>query len=67
MSQCGIRWRGTCNRRIMKKGDNSYNAINGANRQTLLTKVVQRLLESPVYKQEPEQEKTDRIVDYEKR
>ena len=27
MSQCGIRWRGTCNRRLVKKADDLQNFI----------------------------------------
>ena len=27
MSQCGIRWRGTCNRRLVKKADDLRNFI----------------------------------------
>ena len=52
MSQCGIRWRGTCNRRLVKKADNLQNFIeNGKGDQTSLIRYLPRLLLLPRYQE----------------
>ena len=48
MSQCGIRWRGTCNRKLVKKADNLH--ISKA--ETSLIRYVPELLLLPRYHQE---------------
>ena len=45
MSQCGIRWRGTCNRRLVKKADDLQNFIDkGKGDDTSFIRYLLRLL-----------------------
>ena len=50
MLQCGIRWRGTCNRKLVKKADNLQNFIEKGKRETSLIRYVPGLL-LPVYQE----------------
>ena len=53
MSQCGIRWRGTCNRRLVKKADNLQNFIEkGKGDETSLIRYLPGLLLLPRYQQD---------------
>ena len=52
MSQCGIRWRGTCNRRLVKKADDLQNFIDkGKGDDTSLIPYLSRLLLPPRYRE----------------
>ena len=50
MSQCGIRWRGTCNRKLVKKADNLQNFIEKGQTETSLIRYLPGLL-LPVYQE----------------
>ena len=50
MLQCGIRWRGTCNRKLVKKADNLQNFIEKGKRETSLIRYLPGLL-LPVYQE----------------
>ena len=50
MLQCGIRWRGTCNRKLVKKADNLQNFIEKGKRETSLIRYLSGLL-LPVYQE----------------
>ena len=47
MSQCGIRWRGTCNRKLVKKADNLH--IEKSKAETSLIRYLPGLLLLPRY------------------
>ena len=50
MSQCGIRWRGTCNRKLVKKADDLQNFIEkGKGDETSLIRYLFSLLLLPRY------------------
>ena len=50
MSQCGIRWRGTCNRKLVKKADDLQNFIEkGKGDETSLIRYLPSLLLLPRY------------------
>ena len=50
MSQCGIRWRGTCNRKLVKKADDLQNFIEkGKGDETSLIRYLSSLLLLPRY------------------
>ena len=52
MSQCGIRWRGTCNRKLVKKADNLQNFIEkGKADDTSLIRYLPGLLLLPRYQE----------------
>ena len=44
MLQCGIRWRGNCNRKLVKKADNLQNFIEKGKRETSLIRYLPGLL-----------------------
>ena len=50
MLQCGIRWRGNCNRKLVKKADNLQNFIEKGKRETSLIRYLPGLL-LPVYQE----------------
>ena len=53
MSQCGIRWRGTCNRKLVKKADDLQNFIEkGKGDETSLIRYVSGLLLLPRYQKD---------------
>ena len=53
MSQCGIRWRGTCNRKLVKKADDLQNFIEkGKADDTSLIRYLPSLLLLPRYHKE---------------
>ena len=52
MSQCGIRWRGTCNRKLVKKADDLQNFIDkGKGDDTSLIRYLPGLLLLPRYQE----------------
>ena len=52
MSQCGIRWRGTCNKKLVKKADNLQNFIEkGKSDDASLIRYLPVLLQLPRYQE----------------
>ena len=52
MSQCGIRWRGTCNKKLVKKADNLQNFIEkGKSADASLIRYLPVLLQLPRYQE----------------
>ena len=51
MSQCGIRWRGTCNRKLVKKADDLQNFIEKGKAETSLIRYLPGLLLLPRFRE----------------
>ena len=58
MLQCGIRWRGTCNRKLVKKADNLQNFIEKGKRETSLIRYVPGLV-LPLYQDQDQDQDQD--------
>ena len=56
MSQCGIRWRGTCTRKLVKKADNLQNFIKKGKAETSLIRYVPGLVLSLYQDQDQDQD-----------
>ena len=64
MSQCGIRWRGTCNRKLVKKADDLQNFIEkGKGDETLQIRYLLRLLLLPRYQEDTIEKRNDNYND----
>ena len=63
MLQCGIRWRGTCNRKLVKKADNLQNFIEKGKRETSLIRYVPGLLLLPRYQEDTIEKRDDNYND----
>ena len=64
MSQCGIRWRGTCNRKLVKKADDLQNFIDkGKGDDTSLIRYLPRLLLLPRYQENTIEKRDDNYND----
>ena len=60
MSQCGIRWRGTCNRKLVKKADDLQNFIEkGKGDETSLIRYLPSLLLLPRYYKDTKRDDND--------
>ena len=58
MSQCGIRWRGTCTRKLVKKADNLQNFIEKGKAETSLIRYVPALV-LPLYQDHDQDQDQD--------
>ena len=64
MSQCGIRWRGTCNRKLVKKADNLQNFIEkGKGDEASLIRYLPGLLLLPRYQEDTIEKRDDNYND----
>ena len=61
MLQCGIRWRGTCNRKLVKKADNFIE--KGKSDETSQIRYVLRLLLLPRYQEDTIEKRNDNYND----
>ena len=60
MTQCGIRWRGTCTRKLVKKADNLRDFIEkGKGHQTSLIRYVPGLL---LYQQDQQDQQDQNMI-----
>ena len=65
MSQCGIRWRGTCNRRLVKKANDLQNFIDkGKGDDTSLIRYLPVLLQPPRYRENTIEERVSSDENY---
>ena len=65
MSQCGIRWRGTCNRKLVKKANDLQNFIEkGKGDDTSLIRYLLVLLQPPRYQENTIEKRTSSDENY---
>ena len=62
MSQCGIRWRGTCTRKLVKKADNLQNFIEKGKAETSLIRYLPGLV-LPLYQDQDQDQDQESMIE----